>query len=78
MNIRPTLMLSIRNIYRNASDEKLGFVNPWANYKKYGNVMLSGNRGRGKMEYIMVFDELSESIFTSPEKPDLATMMTSE
>ena len=61
--------------YRNATDEEPGFVNPWGEYKKYGNIMLSSDRGRGKMEEIMVFDELPESVFTSPEKPDLKAMM---
>lgn len=54
------------------NDAEPRFINTWADYKKYGDIMLSGSRGDGRnMEDIMVFDELPESVFTSPEKPDL-------
>jgi hypothetical protein len=36
------------------TDEKPAFVNPWKDYKKYGQIMLSGDRGRGKLEGIEV------------------------
>ena len=62
--------------YGNSTDEEPRFINPWQEYKQYGDVMLSGSRGRGRMEDIMVFDELPESVFTSPEKPNLSSAGT--
>jgi len=34
--------------FNSFSDEKPRFVNPWKDYKRYGNIMLSGDRGRGE------------------------------
>lgn len=64
--------------YSSAENEEPGFVNPWADYQKYGNIMLSGSRGERGMEEIMVFDELPESVFTSPEKPNLVSLSSQE
>ena len=58
--------------YGNATDPEPRFINPWADYKKYGDIMLSGDRGGRGMEEIMVFDDLPESVFTSHEKPNLS------
>ena len=57
--------------YRNAADSEPRFVNPWDDYQKYGEIMLSSSRGRGSMEEIMVFEDLPETVFTSPQKPNL-------
>jgi hypothetical protein len=48
---------------------------PWGQWKRYGRIMLSGDRGevRGnpaRLTDIAVFDELPESILTSPEPVD--------
>ena len=64
--------------YSNTTDEAPRFINPWADYKKYGEIMLSSSRGERGMEDIMVFDELPETVFISPEKPDLAAMSASK
>ena len=64
--------------FSNNTDEEPRFINPWADYQKYGNIMLSSSRGERGMEDIMVFDELPESVFTSPEKPDLASLVSQE
>ncbi|WP_268122672.1 DUF6503 family protein [Roseivirga pacifica] len=59
--------------YYSAADKDAGFTLPWAGYTKHGEILLGGNRGERSMEDIMVFDELPASVFTSPEKPDLAS-----
>lgn len=64
--------------YPSQEAENPGFTMPWLDYKKHGEILLSSSRGERGMEDIMVFDELPESVFTSPEKPDLASMKTSE
>ena len=72
---KETRLVSQWAYYPNTEAEEPRFVNPWAEYTKHGNIMLSASRGERGMENIMVFDELPESVFTSPEKPDLAAMM---
>lgn len=58
--------------FANASDEKPGFTLPWINWKRYGNILLSDDRGRNsKMEDVAVFDELPASVFNSPEPMDI-------
>ena len=43
------------------------FITPWADYKKYGEILLSSNRGQYELTNIKVFDEVEESTFTSFE-----------
>ena len=64
--------------YRDAADTSQGFNVPFKNYQRMGEILLSGDRGERQITDIMVFDELPASVFTSPEKPDLASMKTSE
>jgi hypothetical protein len=51
--------------YKNVSDEKAGFILPWQNYQKHGDILLSGDRGPRQLTDIKVFESLPESIFTS-------------
>jgi hypothetical protein len=44
---------------------------PWLNYQKYGNLMLSDDRGRAKLSNIQVVDQVPEKLFTSFEKVEL-------
>lgn len=46
------------DFFRNATDSIPGISTPWKDYKPYGNILLSGNRGRGQLTDIAVFDEL--------------------
>ena len=57
--------------YPTVDTEEAQFVNPWINYQKMGGIMLSDDRGRFKHTDVMVFDDLPESVYTSPEKPEL-------
>lgn len=72
---KETRLVSQWAYYPTADTKEPRFVNPWKEYKKHGSIMLSASRGERGMENIMVFDELPETVFTSPEKPDLAAMM---
>jgi len=40
--------------YTNATDSIPRFATPWAEYKKYGDILLSGDRGRNKLSEIAV------------------------
>lgn len=54
--------------FRNASDSEPTMVTPWKNWKRYGNIMLSDDRGKGRqMTDVAVFDELLERVFESPK-----------
>ncbi|XOV92574.1 MAG: hypothetical protein ACFHWX_20505 [Bacteroidota bacterium] len=53
--------------YKNANDEEPSFVLPWDNYQKYGEVLLSGDRGDRKITDIKVWDKLPKNAFSSPD-----------
>lgn len=57
--------------YRNATDKKPGFVLPWGEYKPYGKLLLSGDRGERDLTDIKVFKKLPETVYSSFEKPSL-------
>ena len=59
------------DFYAQASDEEPRFKTPWHDWESHGAILLSANRGRGTHTDVAVFDELPESIFTSPEPVDL-------
>ncbi len=41
------------------------FITPWADYQKYGEILLSSDRGQYKLTGIDVFDEVEERLFSS-------------
>lgn len=55
-----------------STDEKPGFIRPWTEYKPYGKIMLSGERGDRDLTEIKVFEALPESIYTDFKKPDFS------
>ncbi len=56
--------------FREATDDSAMFHTPWDNWQRYGNILLSDDRGRRKHADIAVFADLPESLFTSPEPVD--------
>ncbi len=50
--------------FQNASDPKPRVSNPWADYRQYGNILLSGNRGRRDLTEIKVMDAVDDKLFT--------------
>jgi len=40
------------------------FITPWADYHRYGKILLSGNRGKEQLTNIKVSDEIPAHIFT--------------
>jgi hypothetical protein len=59
------------DFYTNATDEQARFVTPWADYKEYGKILLSGNRGQRGLTEIAVYEEVPETAFTSFDPVDL-------
>lgn len=51
--------------YTQAMDKQARFKMPWNNYQKYGNLMLSDNRGNISLSNIAAPDQLDKAVFTS-------------
>jgi hypothetical protein len=58
--------------FSKSTDEKPGFTRPWTEYKPYGKIILSGERGDRDLTEIKVFEALPESIYTDFKKPDFS------
>lgn len=58
--------------YQERSDEEPRFLTPWADWRRHGEILLSGDRGERQLTEIRVFDELPRAVFESPEPVDLA------
>ncbi len=74
---KDTKLVEQWDYFSNADDVEPRFKIPWQDWKRHGRIMLSGGRGERngralKHTDIAVFDELPESIFTSPEPIDLS------
>lgn len=54
------------SFFEKFSDEKPAFTTPWSNWKKYGNILLSDDRGKAKHTDLHVYETLPESVFTDP------------
>ncbi len=59
------------DFYLNRDDEKPRFAIPWKNWKKYGDILLSDDRGERKHSDIAVFSSLPEKVFRSPKPIDV-------
>lgn len=49
--------------FREYSQDKPNFVLPWKNYEKYGNILLSGDRGERQITDIAVYENPPNGIF---------------
>lgn len=55
------------DFFMDVGDETPRFKLPWLNYKEYGTLWFSADRGRKQHTDIGVFDELPVAILTSPD-----------
>ena len=56
--------------FEDAGHAEPGFQNPWHNWQRYGNILLSDDRGERGHTGIAVFTELPAAILDSPEAVD--------
>jgi pyrroloquinoline quinone biosynthesis protein B len=68
------------SFFANTFNHEPAFTCPWRGWKRYGRIMLSGDRGvvRGRplrLTDIAVFDELPESVFSGPEPVNWSALM---
>jgi hypothetical protein len=54
--------------FANAEDEEPRIITPWADYRKYNAILLSGNRGERSLSEIEVFDALPETVYKELNK----------
>jgi hypothetical protein len=62
------------SFFRRASDDQPRFSTPWHEWEQHGKILLSANRGERGHSDIAVFDELSASVFESPDPVDIMTL----
>lgn len=55
------------SFFAKADDAEPKFTNPWANWTRYGKIMLSADRGRGSHTDVAVLTSVPATTFTSPE-----------
>lgn len=56
--------------FEKSSDEKPRVTSPWTNWRRYGKIMLSDERGRGKHTDIAVYELLPPAVFQDPAPVD--------
>jgi len=62
-----TNLVSQWAFYRTHSEPEANFVLPWEDYRQYGKILLSGNRGKRKLTDIKVLEAIPENTFTTFE-----------
>lgn len=63
---KETHLLTQWTYFMDAADKYPRFTTPWANYQKYGNILLSDDRGKKRHKDIALFDKLPRSVFEEP------------
>ncbi len=53
--------------YMDSANDRPSYTAPWKDYKQYGKILLSADRGEKQHTELGVFDNLPESVFNSPE-----------
>lgn len=66
-----THLISQWSHFSKYTDEKPRFTMPWKDYKPYGKILLSGDRGERKLTDIAVYNKIDEKVFEDFKKPDL-------
>lgn len=61
---RQTNLITQWSFYRNATDSIPGFTTPWTDYKQYGKILLSGNRGKYQLSDIEIMESVPDGTFT--------------
>lgn len=67
-----THLVNAWRFYTVYTDEEARFETLWTDYQRYGDILLSGNRGRGQLTDIAVFKRVPKATFKGFEKGDPA------
>jgi len=57
---KETKLVTQWDFFNSSDDKEPEFSTPWAEYKNFGNIKLSGNRGKGSLTDISASDELEK------------------
>lgn len=68
-----TKLVNAWSFFTQYGDESPRFTTPWIDYERKGQVLLSGNRGRGKLTDIAVFTEIPEEVFEMADPIDMSS-----
>lgn len=60
-----TKLITQWSFYRDSTMSEPNFITPWADYQQYGEIMLSGDRGKNKLTDIKVMSEIPEGTMTN-------------
>jgi len=63
---RDSKLLVRMTLFRDAADERPSYTAPWKDYKQYGTLLLSADRGEKQHTEVGVFDKLPDSVFRNP------------
>ncbi|MHC5114736.1 MAG: hypothetical protein ACYTGP_09945 [Planctomycetota bacterium] len=63
---RDTGLVEQWDFYRNAFDADPRFQIPWRDWKPYGGILLSGDRGERQLTEIAVHERVDEAVFAGP------------
>jgi hypothetical protein len=59
------------DFFAEAADAEPRFQTPWHDWRRYGRILLSGDRGQRQISEIAVLDELPDGVFDRPEPTGL-------
>jgi hypothetical protein len=63
------------DFFAEATDAEPRFQTPWHNWRRYGNILLSDDRGQRRHTDIGVLDELPEGVLERPAPVDWASLV---
>lgn len=64
---KETMLVEQWSFFKSFEDETPQFITPWLQWQRYGNILLSGDRGKYKHTDIAVYNELPAPAFEGPE-----------
>jgi plasmid maintenance system killer protein len=65
---KETRLVNEWSFFSHWSDTEPRFIMPWQDYKEYGNILLSGDRGKAYLSAIAVYENLPGKIFNEFDK----------
>ncbi|MEO0726059.1 MAG: hypothetical protein AAFZ63_16065 [Bacteroidota bacterium] len=68
-----TKLVTSWSFFTRFDDESARFATPWADYEQKGEILLSGNRGRGQLTNIDVFEAVPDAVFEEATPYDVAS-----
>ncbi|MEL6655067.1 MAG: hypothetical protein AAFP77_14415 [Bacteroidota bacterium] len=68
-----TKLVTSWSFFTRFDDKSARFATPWADYEQKGDILLSGNRGRGQLTDIGVFEVVPDAVFEEATPYDISS-----